>query len=435
MINSYNNNNRKIKLDDFNALIEMHNRLEKAPIEDNINKDEVLPAEIIINDTNSILIRQFNWQRNGIDNCWAISNTYSNQVDGYNLDDRYTQITFVASDFTNCPENYNGYDGIVYIGAVLSNCASVDNNNNFSEILDGTVVQLDNPRVNPNKIHIVKLPIENYNNSNSQVNTSFFNEDNTLKVIGAVKIDVNGYIVDTYQYHTGAIIDSYKAYPFEAYIFKKNQLKINDGNITDNSSTSTFNSASWDTGDITSLSTGTNYVHVDSTGTLYSGTTINPNSDYYLICTVEYDGTNITNLIQNQNQDIILRGGGGSEFDWSLFRHGFYKYKGGDDNWYISLREGNVNLMGSISSLTPGAPFDGSSLDPIHPVANFLLSGTQYFYVHYDRANGSSSWQVAGAKPGTTQTSYIDVFFYKFINETLKEVGHTGDINFDLPLG
>jgi hypothetical protein len=241
-------------------------------------------------------------------------------------------------------------------------------------------------------------------------------------LIGGVKIDNVGSISHTYQYHTGHIDDFYKTHPFEAYVFNKNQLKINDGNITDNSSTSTFDSADWSTADITSLTTGTNYIHVDSTGTLYTGTNQNPNSDYYLICTVEYDGTNITNLIQNQNQDIIIRGGGSSpsEFDWSLFRHGFYKYKSGDD-WYISMGGGNVNLIGSIACATPGA--------------SFILSGTQYFYVHYDRASGTSSWQVAGAKPGTTQTSYIDVFCFRFYNETLTEVGHVGDINFDLPLG
>jgi hypothetical protein len=99
------------------------------------------------------------------------------------------------------------------------------------------------------------------------------------------------------------------------------------------------------------------------------------------------------------------------------------------------MREGNVNLMGSIACVTPGAPFDGSGTDPVSPAAFFTLSGTQYFYVHYDRSTGTSSWQVAGAKPGTTQTSYIDVFCFRFNNETLKEVGHIGDINFDLPLG
>lgn len=352
MINKYNNSNKKIRLDDFNSLIDMHNRLEKSPSEDIIKKVETLPAEIVINDSKSILVKQFNWQRNGVDNCWAISNNYSNQIEIYNLDDTYTQITFDASDFTSCPDNYSGYSGIVYIGACLSNCSSTTNNTSIDDMLDGTVVQLSNPRVSPNKIHLLKMPIESYNNSSSNVNTSFMDYDGTIKVIGAVKLDINGDIVDTYQYHTGNIIDSYKTHPFEIFIFNKTGVKVNNGNITDNITTYSYVSEDWDTSDYDSFSSGTNYLYIyesDGSLLLYSSTTQNEYPNYYLIGTIEYDGSRITSIIQNQNQDIITGSVEVNEdptYKTSLVDDQMGSDTSNTDTWTYGDVDGDDNLLG-----------------------------------------------------------------------------------------
>lgn len=307
-ITEYTNNNKKINLSDFNLIIDTVNKINKKSEQLEFNYTESLPAQITLSGSNSILIRKFNWVRNGND-CTILTQEIGNSSGGLNLEDKYLTLSFVGGDYTTTTE-YPDLDGMVYIGAVLSNCSSTENNNNFSEILDGTVVQLSNPRVTPTKMHIVKLPISTYNNSNSRVNSSFFND--SMCVIGGIKIDNTGNICDYYQYHTGHINDYYKDFPFEAYIFNNDGIKINNGNITDNITTTPFTSNSWDSPDYNTFSTGTNYVY----GYIYSGsvelyvsTVQNEYPDRYLICTVEFNGTRITNIIQNQNQDIQLGGG------------------------------------------------------------------------------------------------------------------------------
>jgi hypothetical protein len=112
--------------------------------------------------------------------------------------------------------------------------------------------------------------------------------------------------------------------------------------------------------------------------------------------------------------EIDATGGATAAFDYSILQHGFSVADGN-----ITLKTGDVKLYGAYEVATPEN--------------GFSLEGTQYFYVHYDRG-GSSEWRVAGAKPGATQTSSIDVFFYKFYEGVLQNVGHLGDINLDLPL-
>jgi hypothetical protein len=107
-------------------------------------------------------------------------------------------------------------------------------------------------------------------------------------------------------------------------------------------------------------------------------------------------------------------GGSSSPADYSKYQHGF-----SISGEYISLLEGDVKHYGALEVTTPAA--------------QFLLQGTQYFYVHYERT-GSSEWRQAGAKPGATQTSSVDVYCFKFVAGVLINIGHLGDILFDLPL-
>jgi hypothetical protein len=101
--------------------------------------------------------------------------------------------------------------------------------------------------------------------------------------------------------------------------------------------------------------------------------------------------------------------------DYSIFQHGF-SVSGYD----ITIKAGDEIMFGAVTSTTPQA--------------TFTLAGTQYFYVTYSRSGMSSAWAVAGAKPSTTTTTSIDVYCFKFYEGTLQNIGHLGDILFDLPL-
>ena len=103
---------------------------------------------------------------------------------------------------------------------------------------------------------------------------------------------------------------------------------------------------------------------------------------------------------------------------------------------YPYLRHGFTISGITITLLSGKLKFHGSKVCTTAQ-ANFTLGGTQYFYVHHVRGSTTCAWASAGAEPGSTSTTDLDVFFYKFIGTTLQadSIGHLGDINLDLPLG
>lgn len=99
------------------------------------------------------------------------------------------------------------------------------------------------------------------------------------------------------------------------------------------------------------------------------------------------------------------------------------------------LRHGFTISGVTLTLLTGKLKFHGGKVCTTAQ-SNFTLGGTQYFYVHHVRGSNACAWASAGAEPGSTSTTDLDVFFYKFIGTDLQvdSIGHLGDINFDLPL-
>ena len=103
---------------------------------------------------------------------------------------------------------------------------------------------------------------------------------------------------------------------------------------------------------------------------------------------------------------------------------------------YPYLRHGFTISGVTITLLSGKLKFHGSKVCTTAQ-KNFTLGGTQYFYVHHVRGSSACEWLSAGAEPGSTSTTDLDWFFYKFIGVNLQadSIGHLGDINLDLPLG
>jgi hypothetical protein len=102
---------------------------------------------------------------------------------------------------------------------------------------------------------------------------------------------------------------------------------------------------------------------------------------------------------------------------------------------YPYLRHGFTIAGTTITLLSGKLKFHGSKVCTTAQ-ADFTLGGTQYFYVHHVRSSSTCAWASAGAEPGCTSTTDLDVFFYKFVGLTLAtdSIGHLGDINLDVPL-
>ena len=235
-ISNYSSNRKKLDLRDFNRIID---HVDKSPLsysgansrsyQSSANfskhtKHKWVAFELQriggssasgydgTDNTSTLSIRTSRWRRNGN------KATPAELIEGlevsngdYYLDYRFSAIGLTSSDYSTSSDG-DEYSGFVYVTACLDNSTSTSNIESYAT-WNAKAFDAD-PSIRPNKYHLVKVKEDEIDDLYSGIPSHM---DSCKQIVGAVRVDTNGYVLSTYQYIDQDINDQLDAHSWDCF--------------------------------------------------------------------------------------------------------------------------------------------------------------------------------------------------------------------------